>query len=269
VRAAGSACALILLAALLPTPVSAASSLGTYQFSPVVLAPGYTATAFVAPAGTLPPGQLVELTLTGPSGPVQLRMGTTVAGGATATVLGHRLGTSPLLLDLPSSGLVIEYQTPAVLPTTGQDSIRAQDPNNSAFEGHLHYSYGRPVRYGLNPSPIAVAGSLGPQSSQIVYVTAYDAAGSAIAGANVYLAFGRNRNCLTLQSSCSSGGGAFVYLNPLSTVPAGPFLSQMSGSTSIAYYTPGTLPVAGFDTITAIDDPTNPTIVNNVSYTYG
>jgi hypothetical protein len=268
-KVAGLASALITLAALLPIPVSAATSVGTYQFSPVVLAPGYTATAFVAPAGTLAPGQLVLLTLTGPAGPVQLRMGSTVAGGASATVLGHRLGASPLLIDLPSSGLPISYQMPTVLPTTGQDSIRAQDPSNSALEGHLHYSYGRPAQYGFNPSPIAVAGSLGPQSSQIVYVTAYDAAGSAIPGANVYLAFARNRNCLSAQSSCSSGGGAFVYLNPLTTVPAGPFLSQMSGSTSIAYYAPGTLPVSGSDAITAVDDPINPTIVNMVTYTYG
>ena len=260
--------ALFLLAALLPLPVSAATSVGTYHFDPVVLSPGYSATAFIAPAGTLESGQIVDLTLTGPSGPVLLRMGSTAAGGAIATTVGHRLGTAPVMVDLPISGLQIEYQLPAVLPVTGQDSIRAQDPTNAALEGHVHYSYGSPVRFDFNPHPIAAAGSLGPQSSRIVYVTAYDIAGNPIPGANVYLAFTRSRTCASLQSSCGTGGGASVYLIQL--IPAStPFLSQMSGSTSIAFYLPGTLPVSGFDTIIAADRALDPSVFATDVYTYG
>jgi hypothetical protein len=269
VKAVARIGALVALAALVPAPVSAATSFGTYGFSPVVFAPGYTATAFVAAAGTLEAGQIVDLTLTGPAGPVLLRMGSTAAGGATATALGHLLGTSPVLVDLPISGLQIEYHLPAVLPVTGQDSIRAQDPVNSALEGHVHYSYGRTVRFGFNASPIAPAGSLGPQSGRLVYVTAYDSAGNPIPGATVYLAFTRSRLCANLQSSCATGGGAYVYTNPLSSTPLGPFLSQMSASTLISYHLPGTLPLSGSDTISATDRAVDPTVIATDSYTYG
>jgi hypothetical protein len=269
VKAVAQIGALFVLAALLPVPVSAATSSGTYGFNPVVLAPGYTATAFIAVAGTLEAGQIVDLTLTGPAGPVLLRMGSTAAGGASATALGHPLGNAPLLVDLPTSGLQIEYRLPAVLPVTGQDSIRAQDPLNQALEGHVHYSYGRTVRFGFNPSPIAAAGSLVTQSSRLVYVTAYDSAGNPIPGATVYLTFTHSRTCYNPLSSCVSGGGAFVYSTQLSSIPIGPLLSQMSASTLIAFHLPGTLPWSGFDTIKAADRAVDPAVIATDVYTYG
>ena len=189
----------------------------------------------------------------------------TGGGSATAGAGNTPLTASPVGFPTDASGVVnILYTAPATLPTTGHDSVIAQNLASSA-------TVTKPDAYVFSPlasyawsvgPPIAPTGTLAASHSVTFTVTAEDGANHGIAGAAI---------SLSLTTTASTGGSAIGTdtggPSPIGTTPSR-FLADTAGAVSITYTTPSSLPSGGVDTLTAQDHPTA-THSANTTYTFG
>ena len=234
---------------------------GSYAFGP----------APVAPAGSLGPGQTVTVALAVydaggqplPQGLVYLAFDR-AAGGGSASVDGVALTAAPQpFLAGPTGRMAITYTTPAALPVVGTDVLIAQ--NAAAAPTVMHtdlYAFSALAPQGgaisLTPDPLAAQRSLAPGESVTVTAAVYDAAGSLLPRAQVWLSF----------TPAAGGGSANVAGTPLSPVPTA-FLADATGHLAVTYTAPVSPPASGVDVISAQNGPVEPTVVTTDSYTFG
>ena len=227
-----------------------------YTFSP----------ASVAPPGSLAAGASATVTLTSLNSSSVAVAGAVVylsfvptAGGGTASVGATALSATPVAFTSSSAGqVVITYTAPAVLLTTGTDTITAADSaKNPTITRTDAYSFASAGSFVFSPNPIAATGSLAGGKAVTLVLTALDSGGHAVSGTVVWLYF----------TPTAGGGSAKVGSKVLSATPA-KFLTNSSGTVTVTYTASATPPVSGSDTINAENSKTSPTVVGSDAYTY-
>ncbi|HZU74711.1 MAG TPA: hypothetical protein VE990_18285 [Acidimicrobiales bacterium] len=229
-----------------PVPIAPTGSLGSSQTQSILVTATDTSGQPVANAQ-------VFLSLTG-SGSGGAAAGTASATNCIATgsqqVTGctGTIGSSPSPFKTDNNGQVaITYSTPSSPPSSGTDTITAQDnspnPTNTVTDT---YTYA-PATYVFSPNPIADPGSLSGSQSVKVTLTV-QANGSPQSGGSAYLSF----------SQATGGGSASVGQTKLTSTPT-QFTADSGGHIEITYTAPSSPPKSGTDTITAQDASSKPT----------
>jgi hypothetical protein len=227
-----------------------------YTFSP----------SSIAPPGSLAAGASSLVTLTSLNSSSVAVAGAVVylsfvptAGGGTASVGATALSATTVAFTSNASGqIVITYHAPAVLLTTGTDTITAADAaKNPTITRTDAYSFDGPTSYVFSPSPVAATGSLAAGKTVTIVVTALDSGGHSVAGAVVWLYF----------TPTVGGGTANVGSKVLSATP-NKFLTGSAGTLTVTYKASAAPPLSGTDTIHAGNLKTVPTVVATDTYTY-
>ncbi len=230
----------ILLAAL-PATTFAAGTVSHYVFTPSPIAPAGSLAANATKSvtvsaetstNTLVPGAVIYLSFT------------QATGGGSASVGTTALSHTPAPFTASTGSITVTYKTPAVLPTTGRDVIKAANLASLAtISTYDSYSFAKPVASNkilLAPTPIAPAGTLAANATVTVTLTGENSSSVPVPAMTVYLSFVR----------ASGGGTALVGTKALTTTPTA-FVVNSSGQLFITYKTPATLPTTGFDRIVA------------------
>ena len=236
----------------------------TYSFAPVSR---YTfSPSPISAAGSLPAGASALVTLTSfnsssvavPGAVVYLSFVPT-AGGGSAKVGSTALSSTPIAVTSSSAGqIVITYTAPAVLLTTGTDTITAADASkNPTISRTEAYSFGGTGSFVFSPNPIAATGSLAAGKKVTLTLTSLDSGGHAVAGTVVYLYF----------VPTAGGGSAKVGSKALSATPA-KFTTGSAGTITVTYSASTAPPTSGTDTIQAENLKTAPTVTGSDAYTY-
>ena len=128
----------------------------------------------IAPPGTLAASSSVLVAVLphegasiAPAGTVVYLAFSAAPGGGIASVGATALTATPTpFASSPSGEVVVTYRAPAVLPTTGTDTLTASDAGKNATISRTDsYSFAGPASYAFSPSPIAAPGSVGIQGT--------------------------------------------------------------------------------------------------------
>ena len=220
----------------------------------------------IAAPGTLAAGSITSVTLTSLNASSAAVAGAKVylslikaTGGGTASVGTTALSSTPVAFVANGGGqIVITYHAPAVLPTTGTDTVTATDATKNATLSRTDfYSFGAVHSYVLSPNPMAAVGSLAAGKTVSVTLTALDSGGHGVAGALVWIYF----------TPTTKGGSASVGSRVLSATPAS-FLTGATGTVVVTYKASMAPPLTGTDTIHIGNLKVAPTIMATVGYTY-
>jgi hypothetical protein len=220
----------------------------------------------IAPPGSLAAGSSTAVTLTSYNSSSAIVPGAVVylcfvprSGGGTASVGATALTIVPKPFASDASGrIVITYVTPAILPTTGTDTLTASDTNgNRTITRSDAYSFAGPVSYSFGPSPIAAPGSLAAGKSVTVHLAAWDLSGGWVAGAIAWIYF----------IPTPGGGTASVGSKALTPTPAR-FLTGSTSMLTVTYTAPLTLPSSGTDSLYVENVRVAPRVVASDGYTY-
>ncbi len=226
----------------------------------------------IAPAGSIGPGQSVtfnaRVTLNGlpdPGATIYLLQLVRVSGDSTTVPPSQCGGVS----QLPTNGSAIPctadskgnvpltYHVPARPPASHASAqFVAQGSSSGSGQRAIdHYVYA--TIYRLSPSPIAPSGSLAPDASVPITLTADDASGNGVAGSMVYLS----------MKAAPGGGSAKVGTTNLTSTPS-LFTVDSTGSLHITYTAPHSLPTSGQDQVFVQDSVTGSTEKNSTSYAF-
>ncbi len=218
-----------------PDPIAAPASLAASATVPITLT--------AENASALPiPGATVYLSFV------------PATGGGSAAVGTTPLTSTPTAFVVGTTGqLTVTYQAPAVLPTTGTDTIVAQQTQTGSKRTDS-YSFGKLASLSFSPSPIAAGGSLTAGQVVVLTLAAKDATGNPVAGQALFLTF----------VPATNGGSASVGTRALSATPI-QTKTDGSGQVVITYTASSTTPV-GTDTITAANATTAATVSASDTY---
>jgi len=223
----------------------------------------------IAPPGSLASGANVNVTFTAETrakapvacATVYFSLKSSSAGLGSAKVGTTALSATPQPFPVNASGqVVVTYtaSTAATLPTTGVDSLVAQDavtkPRVMTTDA---YSYGKAATYTYTPNPIAATHTLAANTKVKIFLVVTDGGGNPVSGAKVYLSF----------AQAPGGGSASVSGHALSTGLVGAY-SDSLGRVTLIYQTPATLPASGTDTITGQNATKSPTVTQTDSYSF-
>jgi len=251
-----------------------------------------------APAGSLAPGQAVDITLTAldssgaavNDGLVYLSLTSTAAAQGTASVAGVALTSTSQPFTTSQNGLVaIAYAAaapqcsasgvcvPAAFPASGSDQIQATSgpsgPGSITAEDSYSYAPAgagsNPDRYSFSPDPPAGPGSLQAGQSVPVTLTVTQSSGAPESGASVFV---------SLTTTASDGAGLSATRGqcsngPIASAPVS-CTTDANGQLSLDYTVanpgPGSsLPSTGEDVITVQNRAAVPTETATDTYEYG
>jgi hypothetical protein len=220
-----------------PGPIATASSLAASSTVSITVS-AETAT------NSLVPGAIIYLSFT------------QALGGGTASVGATSLATTPVAFTAASGTVTVTYNAPAVLPTSGRDTIEAADAKSlPTITTTDSYDYAAPINYVLSPDPIAAPVSLAAGATVSITLMAENASAVAIPNATVYLSF----------VPSAGGGSAAVGTTSLTGTPAA-FVVGPTGQLVISYQVPIALPATGVDSISAQQTPTGTKKTDNYSF---
>jgi hypothetical protein len=244
------------LATITASDLYSFAKVSKYTFSPSPIAPPGSLTAGASPLVTLTSFNSSSVAV---AGAVVYLSFVPTAGGGTASVGLTALSATPVAFTSSATGqIVITYHAPAVLLTTGTDTITASDASkNPTITRTDAYSFDGPTSYVFSPSPIAATGALTAGKKVTITVTALDSGGHTVAGAIVWLYF----------VPTTGGGSANVGSKVLSATP-NKFLTGSSGTLTVTYVASATPPLSGTDTINAGNLKAGATVVAADTYTY-
>jgi hypothetical protein len=207
----------------------------------------------IAPTGSLAASTIADVTLTAtnstfgcgfifsPGCDVYLSFVPT-SGGGQAWLTGA-FGTQIFLTSTPahfvtdnSGHLTIHYETPAILPAGGTDTLTAQDAASSpSIVVNDTYTFNTSVAgWEFSPTPIAPNASLAGNATVNVTLTSKNSAGGPVSYASVLLRF-----------AATNGGGHAMVGSTALTASNQSFQTDGNGQLAITYHTPGSLPPAG------------------------
>jgi hypothetical protein len=185
------------------------------------------------------------------------------SGGGTAFVGSKGLTLKPAVFTADTSGHVaIVYTAPPSFPSTGCDSIRAQNGptrlTSTVFKTD-GFCFSPISALDFAPKPMARKGSLGANSHVTVTLTVFGAGAARLANGTVWLTFKR---ATTTDGATALANGVILS----STASA--LTTNSNGQVFITYSTGTVLPTSGSDRLIAANGAKGATITASTSYTY-
>jgi hypothetical protein len=189
-----------------------------------------------------------------------------VGGTATATDTTTRaLSITPSGFVTNTSGTISITYTPSPgptnIPTSGHDAVTATDPSNGLTRGD-NYSFSSLAQYVWSGgTTIAPSGTLAAGEVETFTVTAEGSGSAPVPSAPVYLSL-----------TAATGGGSATATDAggttaLTTAPTR-YTADSSGTVSVTYRAPTSLPSSGTDTVLAQDHSGSTGISAATAYTF-